>query len=281
LGDDSEWRALLQQADGTMSEANLQRLEAYKAHFGKFFIADNAWTRANFDNMQKNKLALSAWVSRVGKDTFRTSNIPLLSDVHKQLKEQGVDLENYNNMANAIFNTIFNQRIKPILQQEQVTFDEDNTLQSRAFRRYLIGQTSLFSRFPTPLHLEDIKEDIFKRLQNDAPFSIEEQDEIRLLMEQYIVGLEGLRLMSYEESLNAIDCSSVFPAVYISYPEMQKKYHSIENCVKECIESYKDSTPATPVPKVSHNRTMLFAKKAPDIEVTGGMEPHAVHVFDV
>ena len=244
LGDDSEWRALLLQADGKISADHLSRLKAYKDHFGKFFIGDNAWTRANFDNMQKRHESLSEWVNNIGKETFRKANIPLLSDVYELLTPLKIDLDNYNNVVNAVFNAIFDTKIRPHLERDNVDFEDDTLLQSRAFRRFLIGQASLFSRYPTPLNLAHIKEAIFSRLKNDAPFSNTEQDEIRSSIKQYILGIEGLRLMSKEEALNAIDCAPVFPAVYISYPDMQKKYTTIENCVRERVESYMDISPS-------------------------------------
>lgn len=79
---------------------------------------------------------------------------------------------------------------------------------------------------------------MFARIQDQTPFSNQEQDKIRNLLKQYILGLEGLRLMSREEALNAIDCSPVFPPVYISYQEMQAKYETIANCVDETIHHH-------------------------------------------
>lgn len=234
LGDDTEWKALLDLVD-------FKLLEAYKNHFGKFFIGDNAWTRANFNNMYRHSTSLQEWISNIGEKTFRAANVPLLSDTVKLLKAQQVDLRDYPDVVDGIFNLIFNSRIRPLLDQDKIELEEKETLQSRAFRRFLIGQVSLFARYPTPLNMEPVKKSILLRIQNNAPFSHAEQDEIHLLMEQYILGIEGLRLMSREEALNAIDCSSVFPPVYISYPAMQKQYGTIESCVKECIEGYDEA----------------------------------------
>jgi adenylate kinase family enzyme len=240
LGDDTEWKNLLRQSNGDVTAEHLQRLEAYKSHFGKFFIGDNAWTRANFDNMQVHKEALDSWIESVGKDTFRKSHIPLLSDVSSDLRKRNVKLDQYDQLIPAIFDYMFDTKIKPSLEREKVEFDDGDLLQSRAFRRFLIGQASIFSRYPTPLNLHDIRTSIFTRLQDDSPFTKSEQDQIRLDLEQYILGIEGLRLMSREEALNAIDCTPVFSPVYISYPQMQKKYQSIENCVNQCIVSYAE-----------------------------------------
>ncbi|MDR3478594.1 MAG: nucleoside monophosphate kinase [Gammaproteobacteria bacterium] len=241
LGDDAGWRALLS-CDGIITEENIACLEAYKNHFGKFFIGDNAWTRANFDNMQKHGDSLQKWVANVGRDTFRRSNIPLLSDVHDALIGQQVKVHDYSQIVDTIFEFIFETKIKPHLSKEKVAFEPDSVLQSRAFRRFLMGQVSLFERYPVPLNMGRIRERIYARLKNEAVFSPAEQEELRLSFEQYILGLEGLRLMSKEEAMNARDCSSVFPPVYISYPDMQKQYKSIENCVKDRIAGYAMTT---------------------------------------
>lgn len=245
LGDDSGWTDLISH-DGQVREEHRKRLDAYKAHFGKFFIGDNAWTRANFDNMQKNRESLKEWINSVDRNTFRQANIPLISDVCRALTGRGLDanaygglvVSDYQQLIEPLFDYIFDTRIKPHLQQTRVVQDDDEVLQSRAFRRFLIGQTSLFSRYPTPFNMKDIRNKIFARLRDPAPFSRQEQDDIRLDLEEYIKGLEGARLMTYEEHLNAIDCTPVFPPVYISYAQMQKEYKSIESCVKQRITSY-------------------------------------------
>lgn len=162
-----------------------------------------------------------------------------------------------------MFKVIFNTQIKPLLECERVDFDTNERIRSRAFRRFLIGQSSLFSRYPTPLNLGHIPTTIFSRLQSDSDFSASEQNEMRSLIYQYIRGVEGLRMISREESLNASDCSTVFPAVFISYPAMQEKYGSIEACVQACIVGYTD-------PEISMEKTVmpgagymgLFAQKS-------------------
>lgn len=258
LGDDNEWKQLLTNSYGEMEVEHFNRLEAYKAHFGKFFIGDNAWTRANFDNMHANKLSLDQWIANIDKDTFRNANIPLLSDVRKELDEQNIQLSHYENLIAPLFEYMFNAMINPHLENTDAILEDDAILQSRAFRRFLIGQCTLFSRYPTPLNLDHIKNSILARLSDDTPFSAHEQDVIRLQLEQYILGIEGMRLMSREEALNAIDCTPVFPAVYISYPQMQKQYGSIERVVKERIANYGETLNAA-----GHG---LFAKSSPAAE---------------
>lgn len=262
LGDDSEWQALLTQERGQILPEHLAKLSAYKNHFEKFFIGDHAWTRANFENMSKHAETLHAWVDRSGKETFRKSNIPLLSDTHHQLKLQQVSIHQYDEVVNAVFNLIFETRIKPHLQQEIIEFEPNDIVQSRAFRRFLIGQASLFARYPVPLHLDSIPDFIFSRLQSDTPFSNEEQEHIRQMLEQYILGIEGLGLMSVDEALNAIDCATVFPAVYITYPAMKKKYGSIASCVAECVQRYaseKEMSADSPFTRVIQGITFIDA----------------------
>ncbi|VEB35933.1 Uncharacterised protein [Legionella sainthelensi] len=235
LGDDSQWKALLTQSDGTIKEEHLLCLKAYKDHFGKFFIGDNAWTRANFDNMQKESAPLARWIDSVGRDQFKHAHIPLLSEITQEVKEQEINEQDYAEVFKAVFNIVFNTKIKPYLEHDSIQLENNEVLQSRAFRRFLIGQVSLIGRYPTPLNLDHISKQLFTRIQDQTPFSNQEQDKIRNLLKQYILGLEGLRLMSREEALNAIDCSPVFPPVYISYQEMQAKYETIANCVAETI----------------------------------------------
>jgi hypothetical protein len=133
---------------------------------------------------------------------------------------------------------LFETKIKPHLQPGSQKLESKELTQSNAFRRFLIGQISLFSRYPTPLNLDHIKTYIVHRLRDGTPFNNAEQDQIRKQLEQYILGLEGLRLMSREEALNAIDCNPVFPPVYISYMQMQNRYATIANCVEQCITRY-------------------------------------------
>lgn len=253
LGDDSEWLALLEQGDGQILPEHLEKLNAYKNHFEKFFIGDHAWTRANFENMNKHAETLHAWIDRAGKDTFRKSNIPLLSDTCNQLKSQKIDFHQYDEVVNAVFKLIFETRIKSHLQQIKVEFEPNHIVQSRAFKRFLIGQASLFARFPVPLNLDYIPELIFSRLKTNPIFSNEEQDHLRQLLEQYILGIAGMGLMSGDEALNAKDCATVFPAVYITYPAMKEKYGSLINCVTQCIQNYASEEVSAPQ---SYTRTI-------------------------
>ncbi len=269
LGDDNEWRKLLTAADGSISAENLARLNAYKEHFGKFFIGDNAWTRANYDNMMQNKKSLKQWIDNVGRGTFNEANIFMLSDVTRDIAAKNVDMLNYRDMVEPIFNYIFDLRLRPQLQRDKVEFDDDMEIQSRAFRRFLIAQSSLFSRYPEPLNLGDIKRGIFARLHDHAtPFSIAEQDEIRKQFRQYVLGVEGLRVMSREEAMNAIDYTPVFPPVYISYPRMQQKYGSIELCVKECIENYNPDVAV----KVTRVASTMYSNVARSQEAAAGQQ---------
>lgn len=262
LGDDSEWRTLLTQADGTIKAEHLKCLEAYTGHFGKFFIGDNAWTRANFDNMQGHREPLKNWIESIGKEQFQKANIPLLSEMSEKVKKQCADTTDYKSVVHSVFDIAFNTKIAPRLASDAIVLEPDETLQSRAFRRFLIGQVSLFSRYPTPLNLDYIKDGILARIKDERPFSNEEQDELRKQLQQYILGIEGLRLMSNDEALNAIDCVTVFPPVYISYARMQEKYSSIANCVTSCVEGFKSAVQTgikTLLGSVGRSSDSLFA----------------------
>lgn len=238
-GDDSAWANLLKQADGQILPQHQARLDAYKNHFGKFFIGDNAWTRANYDNMNTHREVFDNWINNVGRDVFRNSNIPLLSDTCKALYYPGVRVDSYDAVSNAVFEHVFNTRIKPSLAKAEVNFDDEMIIQSRAFRRYLIGQVSIFSKYPTPINATSIKESILARLKSPEMFSIKEQNAIAKDLKRYILLLEGLRLMSRAEAKNAIDCVPVFPPVYISYSAMETQYQTIKNCVQQNIETYE------------------------------------------
>lgn len=263
LGDDSEWVKLLTPSQGAIADESLKCLKAYKDHFGKFFIGDNAWTRANFDNMHKQNQPLKEWIAAVGKEEFRQSSIPLLSDVSVKIAANNPCKKDYKEIVDSVFNLVFDGEIKPRLEKDKVELDDDEIIQSRAFRRFLIGQSSLFSRYPTPPNLSFIKKEIFKRIKDSAPFPADEQDRIRAMLEHYIRGIEGQGLMSADEANNAIDCFPVFPPVYISYPKMQTKYGTIENCVRDCVENYPDkSKPVIAgLPYYGESRDLIFAEK--------------------
>lgn len=241
LGSDYEWRKLLS-TDEVITPEHQQCLNRYKDHFGKFFIGDLAWTKANYENMQKSKQPLDQWIAGIGRNNFRAANVPLLSDIYNILKNQSICLDDYKALVSPMFDYLFHNRIEPVLlSADTVTFDHDDLVQSRAFRRYLIGQASIFFRYPIPLNLESLQTTIFERLQDQSPFSDEEQFRLRMHLKQYILGLEGLGLMSREEALNAIDCFPIFAPVYISYPKMQEIYQTIQNAVSKCILSYGES----------------------------------------
>jgi inosine/xanthosine triphosphate pyrophosphatase family protein len=238
LGDDREWIALLTPAKGSCDTNHIACLEAYKKHFEKIFIGDNAWTRANFDNMYKQKGPLEHWIQNVGADTFKRAHVPLLSEVCSSLTS--TNLSDYDAVVNAVFDLIFETKISPYLACETIDYLPKEQCQSNAFRRFLIGQVSLFSRYPAPLNLGILQEQILDLLHSTEHFSVELQDSIRTSLKQVILGIEGLGLMSREEARNAVDCSTVFPPVYISFAAMENQYETIRNCVEARTLSYSD-----------------------------------------
>lgn len=264
LGDESYWRALLtKENEREPSVEALNALKAYTNHFGKFFIGDNAWTKANYESMHSNQRAIFQWINEIGKDTFRQSNIPLLSDVTKALRQKSVSFNEYPSIVDAVFNYVFENKIEPYLTEDALSLDDEALIQSKAFRRFLIGQASIFSRYPSPLNCEHLKADVYNRLKDERAFSKDEQQLYRHKLSQFINGVMGLGLMSMAEAKNAKDCSPVFPPVYISYPKMQEHYGDIASCIRENILNYgnsmtKDSTQALDNPYVKVIKGITF-----------------------
>lgn len=224
FGDDSELRARLKPGP----EA-LVALEEYKMKYSRFFAEDWRWTAANYENMREQEASAMEWVHETaGIGAFFEVGVPLLSYFTASLALHG-DAPN-EVIADAIFDHLIDQVLVPNMQQP-IEIDVD-VAASNAFKRYLVGQLSLFTRYRSVLSGKSIAERLRKVVMSGKTLSATEIFTARALFARYVDQLVAREIISSDDGLMFADMHPVFKPFYVFY-DVQR-----ETEMKDCHHIY-------------------------------------------
>lgn len=213
LGDDSKWRELLK-------EGGESKLEAYKNHFGKFFIGDHVWTHANFSNMAKHSEYYEGWIKLVCPEQFEWANLILLDDVVVRLKARGVNLNSFDETVPHVFDEIIKTRF--FEKESRIELTDAQRLEN-AFRRYMIGQLSFYPRFKDLPGMKERGENLAHELAHRQELGPEVRKLIREKFENDVKYVWGMGCITADAALNYMQVYPVFPPVYINYNRQECK----------------------------------------------------------
>lgn len=232
LGDDSEWRKLLKEGESS-------KLESYERHFEKFFVGDHVWSDANYRNMAALKDTYKTWTALIGQDLLEKANLLLLSDVTKKLKEKGADLSSFEETVSYVFQEIISQRIfrkvAQISDSERGVSEEERL--SRAFRRYMIGQLSFYSRYQGLDGVFVRGQKLRQEIAQHEFFSAEIRES---LYRQYVNDVRyvwGTGCITTSTAANLSQIHPIFPPVYINYSKQE--YKTVKEAVLTLSEEKK------------------------------------------
>lgn len=214
LGDDAEWKRLLQPGQE-------EKLKAYKNHFEKFFVGDHVWTDRNFKNMSSSCEFYKNWIATVGSDQFARARLLRLSEVAEQIKARGADLSSLNEVVFHVFEKIFEMRIRPAYLNSE-TVDEEERL-SRAFHRYMIGQMTFYIHYQDVPGIPERMAKMAERLRTTVSFGEAERKEI---YNQYVDAVRvvwGCEVMTTAAADNYMQKHPIFPPVYINYSRQESQ----------------------------------------------------------
>jgi hypothetical protein len=224
FGDDSEFRARLKPEP----EA-LVALEGYKAKYSRFFAEDWRWTASNYENMREQEASTSEWVKvTAGEEAFFEIGVPLLSRFATSLNVTPDAPDQV--IADAIFDHLIDQVLIPNM-LEPVDIDVD-VAASNAFKRYLVGQLSLFTRYRDLLSGKSIAEKLRKIIMSGKTLSATEIVSARALFTHYVDELIARDIISSDDGAMFAVMHPVFKPFYVFY-DAQKATE-----LKDCSELY-------------------------------------------
>ena len=107
--------------------------------YAPFFSADWRWTRANWEALTQRSSSAKKWFEMVGEESFISLGLTPLS---LAVKECGVnDHNNIHDVMNLVFEFNFKNLEKFFCSQE------DNCSVGNSIRRWVLGQTAIYSRY--------------------------------------------------------------------------------------------------------------------------------------
>ena len=220
FGDDSEFRWHLKPALEAASA-----LEAYKEKYSRFFAEDWRWTAANYENMRSQEALTCEWVGvTAGAEAFSEIAVPLLSRFTQTLPVN--DSSSDTEIADAIFNHLVDQVLVPNM-HEPVEIDVD-VAASNAFKRYLVGQLSLFTRYQSVLNGKFIAEKLRKVVMSGKTLTSTDIAAARALFSHYVEELVAHDIISSDDGAMYCVMHPVFKPHYVFYDAVKEV--SLRDC---------------------------------------------------
>jgi hypothetical protein len=204
-GDDTGFRALL---DG--SPEGDDALNAFKEKYGRFFTEDLVWTRRNFDTMEKQSDYVQRWIELVGRQTIVDNGLTTLSDFTSRVKwdHQGISVED-------IFEDMFDTIIVPNLAYSR-KHELGRTI-SNAFKRYMLGQMSIFARYGDICPMPSLTGKLLRKLKRADVLTSADIESMRGLYASYVAELRDRALISDDDARIYPAIHPLFPPNYVFY----------------------------------------------------------------
>ncbi|HSI20363.1 MAG TPA: hypothetical protein VLA04_01460 [Verrucomicrobiae bacterium] len=220
LGDDAPYLSLLRKAeDGQPTQGALAIFEAFKVKYGKFALADFDWTNQNYANAMNQPAQFADWIQCVGTDEFARAKLSVLTpytrSIETRVRQQGGRPTSFASVARGVFDEIMERTFAPKLEHaaQEVSTEVAN---SRAFRRYMIGQAALFAKYTLPWVAEAASR-IMDQVRSIEMFS---QGDMQSIRDQFNAVVDQLHTEHHITQDDSRVFKHVFPMVrpvYVSY----------------------------------------------------------------
>jgi hypothetical protein len=206
-GDDSMLRALLKPG-----QEAADALEAFKGKYGRFFEEDLRWTEHNFDQFASQKDYVDRWLDDVvGREHLIANGLETLTSFALGLDDRsgGTDL------FDVIFEAVFDRVVARNARRAADCTASLST--SSAFKRYMIGQMSIFARFGDVLDAPAIRKKLMSMVGSPQELTDADISGMTGLYETYVRMLERRNLIDHSDALTYRSVHPVFPPFYVFY----------------------------------------------------------------
>lgn len=196
--------------DDSLLKCKLKKetLENYKNKYEPFFVEDFKWTKKNVENILSQNL--SNWTKNIPK--YNLKNTYTTSQFRKMMKTDNIFEEVFNHYINIFFdNTVEN--VNPL----------DN-----AFKRYLIGQSALFSKYLFNDKVKYFYSKVLNIIENINNITIEEIHIHRKMLRKFIKEMVKDNLISSEDGHTYKEVYPIFKPFYVFYDEDKNYYQSLK-----------------------------------------------------
>ncbi len=228
-GDNKLYLQLLQE-----SGANQENLTLFEEKYMPFFVEDFRWTEHNYDNMAKRSEELRRWWKSI-KPLRNLTYLNLksidafLKDVrsHETCTQVGDDAE-VDQFIDRVFEVVFEQKVKPVLQNQATLLPERQRLQ-RGFTRWMAGQLAICSKFhfipESKVYQDLIIENLLKHEASGMDLDV--VNGIRAIYEEYLQLLVDKSFISQDDQATFADLYPLFDPLYVSYDKGASNYENL------------------------------------------------------
>ena len=208
--------ALLGNEELLRKKASKEATDNYVNKFKKFFIEDYRWTINNFNNMDSNKDTMKKWFN------FNKDKISKDGTIDYYAKLINSEMT-YENKVAVIFDKVWQVVESAIVENNDL---EKEKAISDAFKRYMIGQSILFSKNDFEFHSKIFNKLIYKELNKEI-LNQEDIHKVRLFFNLYVDKLMEENLISLNEGELYKEVVPLFEAYYVFY-DSNLKYNEIQ-----------------------------------------------------
>ena len=229
-GEDAKYKELLKDKS--------ENLIKFEEKFMPFFVEDFDWTEHNYDNMQKRSEEMKRWWDNI--QPIRQMSYLNLKSIDDFLDDlANVDDEHF---IDQVFEIIFEQKVRPVLEQEAELLPEAIRL-SRAFTRYMAGQMAIFSKFHFLPESAEFQNKILKLLvENENKMDLDIIKTIRSVYEEYLAILVKKNLLSKDDQTTFAELYPLFDPHYVSYDQSLDSYEDLKSVSKRifALETHRE-----------------------------------------
>ncbi|MCZ7861501.1 hypothetical protein O9X98_08825 [Agrobacterium salinitolerans] len=204
-GDDSGFHALL---DG--SPAGDDALASFKDKYGRFFSEDLVWTRRNYAAMAAQATYVRRWVELVDRQTIQKNGLTILGDFTAKVKSE---------RGRISVETVFDEMFETVIVANLDYARQHDTIRtiSNAFKRYMIGQMSIFARYGDLCPMPSLSAKLLRKLETTDVFTASEITAMRGLYASYVGELRKRDLISDDDARVYPSIHPLFPPNYVFY----------------------------------------------------------------
>lgn len=210
LSDDSLLRELLMPGAG-----GLETLAAFKEKYGRFFSEDVRWTERNYEQFATHSKYIKRWLELVSAKTLASNDLVTVSRFLLAMNCGPNDSP--ETILDDIVDIVFKRVVTPNARLPTV-ISADLCI-SNAFRRYMIGQMSIFARFGRIFDMPPIRTKLTRKIASKGLLSAADIAGMKGLFETYVDALAKRQIIDPSDAITYKSMHPLFPPFYVFYDE--------------------------------------------------------------
>lgn len=213
LNDDRLLKELLKPGD-----IGIEALAAFKDKYSRFFSEDLRWTERNYDQFSTHAEYIARWLDLVSTKTLADNELVTVSRflyaMNCKADARPADI------LDDILEIVFKRVVSP--NARLTTGISADLCTSNAFRRYMIGQMSIFARFGRAFDMPPIRRKLTRKISANEILSAVDIAGMRRLFEIYVDELAKRQIIDPSDAITYKSIHPLFPPFYVFYDKAKQ-----------------------------------------------------------